>query len=168
MVRLIPLGGLGEIGLNMMSLEYEGFILVIDAGLMFPDAYMPGADMVIPDIHYLKDNREKVKAIFLTHGHEDHIGAVPFFLREFNIPVFGTSFTIELLKEKLKDEDPKPQFIFSILFILIAIISTVLAIIFSTIGLIVTKISQIVFQLLGALFTAIGKVILWVLDLIIP
>lgn len=103
MVRLIPLGGLGEIGLNMMSLEYEDFILVIDAGLMFPDAYMPGVDTVIPDIQYLKGNREKVKAIILTHGHEDHIGAVPFFLREFNIPVFGTSFTIELLKEKLKE-----------------------------------------------------------------
>ncbi len=101
MLKLIPLGGLGEIGLNMMVLEYEQYILVIDAGLMFPEEYMPGVDVVIPDIQYLKDNREKVKSIILTHGHEDHIGAMPFFLKDLNIPVFGTSFTIELVKEKL-------------------------------------------------------------------
>jgi ribonuclease J len=103
MLRIIPLGGLGEIGLNMMVLEYDQYILVIDAGLMFPEAYMPGVDVVIPDFHYLKENRNKVGSIILTHGHEDHIGAMPFLLKEINVPVFGTNFTIELLKEKLKE-----------------------------------------------------------------
>ncbi|MBN1850345.1 MAG: ribonuclease J [Deltaproteobacteria bacterium] len=105
MLKIIPLGGLGEIGLNMMALEYDDYILVIDAGLMFPEEYMPGVDVVIPDFHYLKENRTKVRSVILTHGHEDHIGAMPFFLQEFNIPVFGTNFTIELLKEKLKEHD---------------------------------------------------------------
>jgi ribonuclease J len=105
MLKVIPLGGLGEIGLNMMALENDGYILVIDAGLMFPEEYMPGVDMVIPDFQYLRDNREKVQALVLTHGHEDHIGAIPFLLREIDIPIFGTNFTIELLKEKLREHD---------------------------------------------------------------
>jgi ribonuclease J len=105
MLRIIPLGGLGEIGLNMMVLEYDQYILVIDAGLMFPEEYMPGVDVVIPDFHYLKENRNKVGSIILTHGHEDHIGAMPFLLKEINVPVFGTNFTIELLKEKLKEHN---------------------------------------------------------------
>jgi ribonuclease J len=105
MLKIMPLGGLGEIGLNMMVLEYDQYILVIDAGLMFPDEYMPGVDVVIPDFHYLKENSHKVKSIILTHGHEDHIGAVPFLLKEINVPVLGTSFTIELLKEKLREHD---------------------------------------------------------------
>ena len=105
MLRLIPLGGLGEIGLNMMALEYDDNILVLDSGLMFPEEYMPGVDVVIPDIQYLRDKREIVKWIVLTHGHEDHIGAMPFLLREFDLPVFGTSFTIELLTEKLREHD---------------------------------------------------------------
>jgi len=103
MLKIIPLGGLGEIGLNMMLVAYGDYTLVVDAGLMFPEAYMPGVDLVIPDIQYLRDNSDKVKSLILTHGHEDHIGAVPFFLKEFKIPVFGTSFTIELLKEKLRE-----------------------------------------------------------------
>ncbi|MBW1887460.1 MAG: ribonuclease J, partial [Deltaproteobacteria bacterium] len=103
MLKVIPLGGLGEIGLNMMVMEYDHYILVVDAGLMFPEDYMPGIDVVIPDINYLRDNMDRVQSIILTHGHEDHIGAMPFFLKEFNIPVFGTNFTIELLKEKLKE-----------------------------------------------------------------
>ncbi|MFH1124698.1 MAG: ribonuclease J, partial [Pseudomonadota bacterium] len=103
MLKVIPLGGLGEIGLNMMVMEYDHDMLIIDAGLMFPEEYMPGVDIVIPDMQYLKENRERLKAIILTHGHEDHIGAMPFFLKEFNIPVYGTPFTIELLKEKLKE-----------------------------------------------------------------
>jgi ribonuclease J len=103
MLKVIPLGGLGEIGLNMMAVEHGEYILVIDAGLMFPDDYMPGIDLVVPDFQYLKENRDRVKAIILTHGHEDHIGAMPFFLKEFPIPVFGTGFTLELLKEKLKE-----------------------------------------------------------------
>ncbi len=102
-LKVIPLGGLGEIGLNMMVLEYDHYMLVVDAGLMFPEAYMPGVDLVIPDFQFLEEHRDKVKSIILTHGHEDHIGAMPFFLKEFNIPVFGTSFTIELVKEKLRE-----------------------------------------------------------------
>lgn len=105
MLKVTPLGGLGEIGLNMMALEYDGHILVIDAGLMFPEEYMPGVDMVIPDFQHLKENREKLEAVILTHGHEDHIGAMPFLLKEMDIPVFGTGFTIELLKEKLLEHD---------------------------------------------------------------
>ena len=103
MLKVIPLGGLGEIGLNMMAVEYGEYILVVDAGLMFPDDYMLGVDLVIPDFQYLKENKDKVQAIILTHGHEDHIGAMPFFLKEFSIPVFGTNFTLELLKEKLRE-----------------------------------------------------------------
>ena len=103
MLKIIPLGGLGEIGLNMMAIQYDQHLLVVDAGLMFPDDYMPGVDLVIPDFTYLKDNREIVKSLILTHGHEDHIGAIPFFLEEFPVPVFGTRFTLALLKEKLKE-----------------------------------------------------------------
>jgi ribonuclease J len=105
MLKVIPLGGLGEIGLNMMAIEYDRHILVIDAGLMFPEDYMPGIDMVIPDFSYLTRNKEQVAAVVLTHGHEDHIGALPFFLREINVPIYGTNFTIELLKAKLSEYD---------------------------------------------------------------
>ena len=103
MLKIVPLGGLGEIGLNMMAIESEGCLLVVDAGLMFPDDYMPGVDLVIPDFQYLRENKDRLNAVILTHGHEDHIGAMPFFLNEFSVPVFGTSFTLELLKEKLKE-----------------------------------------------------------------
>ena len=109
MLRVIPLGGLGEIGLNMMVIEYNQYVLVVDAGLMFPDDYMPGVDLVIPDFQYLKQNKNSIKAIILTHGHEDHIGAMPFFLKEFSVPVFGTGFTLELLKAKLKEYDLPEQ-----------------------------------------------------------
>jgi len=109
MLKVIPLGGLGEIGLNMMAIEYGPYILVIDAGLMFPEDYMPGIDLVIPDFQYLRDNSNRVKAVILTHGHEDHIGAVPFFLRDFSVPVFGTGFTLELLNEKLKEHKLSDQ-----------------------------------------------------------
>ncbi|NCO61378.1 MAG: ribonuclease J [Deltaproteobacteria bacterium CG_4_8_14_3_um_filter_51_11] len=105
MLKAIPLGGLGEIGLNMMAFEYNDRILVVDAGLMFPDNYLPGVDIVIPDFNYLRENKEKVGWLILTHGHEDHIGAVPFLLKEFNIPVYATRFTIALLKEKLKEHN---------------------------------------------------------------
>jgi len=103
MLKVIPLGGLGEIGLNMMAVEHGRDLLVIDAGLMFPDNYMPGVDIVIPDFTYLKDNEDKIRGIILTHGHEDHIGATPFFLKNFSVPVFGTGFTLGLLEEKLKE-----------------------------------------------------------------
>jgi len=103
MVKVIPLGGLGEIGLNMMVIEGDRDILIVDTGLMFPDDYMPGVDFVIPDFQYLRENREKLRALILTHGHEDHIGAVPFFLKEFSVPVLGSSLTLELVKEKLRE-----------------------------------------------------------------
>jgi len=103
MLKLSPLGGLGEIGLNMMVLEYDRTMLLIDAGLMFPEDYMPGVDVVIPDIQYVRENRDKLHAIILTHGHEDHIGALPFFIKELDRPIYGTSFTIKLLQEKLKE-----------------------------------------------------------------
>ncbi|MBN1105683.1 MAG: ribonuclease J [Deltaproteobacteria bacterium] len=105
MLSVIPLGGLGEIGLNMMAVECDDHVLVVDGGLMFPEDYMPGVDVVIPNFQYLRDNRNKEQCIILTHGHEDHIGAMPFLLKEFNLPVFGTSFTIELLKEKLREHN---------------------------------------------------------------
>ncbi|MEK7772814.1 MAG: ribonuclease J, partial [Deltaproteobacteria bacterium] len=100
-LRIIPLGGLGEIGLNMACLEYGDAIIVIDCGLMFPEDYMLGIDIVIPDITYLKRNREKVKAFVITHGHEDHIGALPFVLREINAPIYATALTIGFIEEKL-------------------------------------------------------------------
>ena len=103
MLKIIPLGGLGEIGLNMMIIQHGSHMVVIDAGLMFPDDYMLGVDLVIPDFSYLRENRDKVKAVILTHGHEDHIGAMPFLLKEFPVPVFGTGFTLDLLREKLKE-----------------------------------------------------------------
>lgn len=103
MLKVIPLGGLGEIGLNMMLIEYGPDLLIVDAGLMFPNDYMPGIDLVIPDFTYLRENKEKIRAVILTHGHEDHIGAIPFFLKEFPVPVFGTSFTLGLLRAKLKE-----------------------------------------------------------------
>lgn len=104
-LRVIPLGGLGEIGLNMMAVEYGDSIIVIDCGLMFPEDHMLGIDIVIPDISYLKKNRDKVKAFFITHGHEDHTGALPFVLREINAPIYATALTIGLIEEKLAEFD---------------------------------------------------------------
>jgi ribonuclease J len=99
----IPLGGLGEFGMNMLALRYGDDIIVIDAGLMFPETELLGVDIVIPDITYLKQNREHVRAIILTHGHEDHIGALPYILRELKVPIFGTTFTLALLHKKLEE-----------------------------------------------------------------
>jgi len=101
MLKIIPLGGLGEIGLNMMVFEYGDTIFVIDAGLMFPEDYMLGIDYVIPDMSYLRENRSKVMGIILTHAHEDHIGALPYLLKVVNAPVFATPFTMGMIKHKL-------------------------------------------------------------------
>jgi ribonuclease J len=86
-LKIIPLGGLGEIGKNMTVLEYNGDIVVVACGLIFPDEEMPGIDIVIPDMEYLRENRQKLKGFLITHGHEDHIGALPYALREFDVPV---------------------------------------------------------------------------------
>ncbi|MFN7935781.1 MAG: ribonuclease J [Bryobacteraceae bacterium] len=109
-LQVIPLGGLGEFGMNCLALRYNDDIIVIDAGMMFPDAELMGVDVVIPDFTYLVENKEKVRALILTHGHEDHIGGVPFFLRQLNVPVYGTALTLALVQRRLEehdlDEDP--------------------------------------------------------------
>ncbi len=99
----IPLGGLGEFGMNMMALRLGEDILVIDAGMMFPESELLGVDLVIPDTTYLKQNRTHVRAIVLTHGHEDHIGSLPYILRDLNVPVYGTRFTLALVKKRLEE-----------------------------------------------------------------
>ena len=105
MLKIIPLGGLGEIGLNMMVFEYGETLFIVDAGLMFPEDYMLGVDYVIPDMNYIKLNRKRITGIILTHAHEDHIGALPYLLREVNVPVFGTPFTLGVVKHKLQEHD---------------------------------------------------------------
>jgi len=102
-LKLIPLGGLGEIGLNMMVMEYGNTIIVVDCGLMFPEEYMLGIDIVIQDITYLRENADKVAAFIITHGHEDHTGALPFVLAEVDAPVYGTALTLGLIREKLEE-----------------------------------------------------------------
>jgi ribonuclease J len=102
-VWAIPLGGLGEFGMNMMVLRTGDDIIVIDAGLMFPDQELLGVDIVIPDITYLKQNRSKIRAIVLTHAHEDHIGAIPYILPELKVPIYGTQFTLALVRKKLEE-----------------------------------------------------------------
>ncbi|MDU2491580.1 MAG: ribonuclease J [Clostridium celatum] len=102
-VKIIPLGGVNEIGKNLTAIEYKNDIVVIDCGLKFPDEDMFGIDLVIPDITYLIKNKEKVSGIFLTHGHEDHIGALPYVLKQLNIPVYGTKLTLGIVETKLKE-----------------------------------------------------------------
>ncbi|GAC1663095.1 MAG: ribonuclease J [Candidatus Acidiferrum sp.] len=102
-LTVIPLGGLGEFGMNMMVLRYGDDIIVIDAGMMFPESELLGVDLVIPDIAYLKQNRAHVRGIVLTHGHEDHIGALPYILKDLNVPVYGSRFTLALVKKRLEE-----------------------------------------------------------------
>src|SRR5579863_7395619 len=102
-LQLIPLGGLGEFGMNSMAIRYGDDIIVVDAGMMFPDAELLGVDIVIPDFAYLEQHREMVRGLILTHGHEDHIGGVPFLLNEINVPVYGTAFTLALVERRLEE-----------------------------------------------------------------
>ncbi len=102
-LHVIPLGGLGEFGMNCMAVRWGDDIIVIDAGLMFPEAELLGVDIVVPDISYLIENRERVRGIVLTHGHEDHIGALPWILSELNVPVWGTEFTLAYVEDKLDE-----------------------------------------------------------------
>ncbi len=102
---VVPLGGVEEIGLNMTVFQYAGDLIIVDAGLMFPEEDMLGVDFVIPDFSYIIENREKLKGIILTHGHEDHTGALPFLLRELDVPVYGTALTLALVREKLREHE---------------------------------------------------------------
>ena len=102
-VRLIPLGGLGEIGLNMMLVESGDDVIAVDCGLLFPDDEMPGVDYVIPDFSYLRDRRAAFRGVVLTHGHEDHIGALSYLLRDFDVPVYGTPLTLAIAKHRLAE-----------------------------------------------------------------
>src|ERR1017187_10272839 len=102
-LQIIPLGGLGEFGMNMTALRYADEIIVIDSGMMFPEDELLGVDLVMPDLTFLKENQSQVKALILTHGHEDHIGAVPYFLTEIRVPVYGTAFTLALVERRLEE-----------------------------------------------------------------
>ncbi|MBQ4522581.1 MAG: ribonuclease J [Lachnospiraceae bacterium] len=104
-VKIIPLGGLEQIGMNITAFEYEDSIIVVDCGLSFPDDEMLGIDLVIPDVTYLKENASKVKGLVITHGHEDHIGAIPYVLKELNIPIYATKLTMGIIEHKLKEHN---------------------------------------------------------------
>ena len=102
-VKIIPLGGLEQIGMNITAIEYDDSIVVVDCGLSFPEEDMLGIDLVIPDVTYLKENLNKVKGFVITHGHEDHIGAIPYVLKDVNVPIYATKLTMGLIESKLKE-----------------------------------------------------------------
>ena len=108
-VRVVFLGGLGEIGRNCMAVEHDGKVLLIDCGLMFPDADMHGIDLVLPDFSYLRDNAERIVGCVATHGHEDHTGALPYVLPQLGVPVYATKLTQGLIRVKLKEHRLLPQ-----------------------------------------------------------
>ncbi|MDR3703623.1 MAG: ribonuclease J [Candidatus Sulfopaludibacter sp.] len=112
-LQVMPLGGLGEFGMNMTAIRYGEDIIVVDSGMMFPEAELLGVDLVMPDLTFLKENQSQVRALFLTHGHEDHIGAVPYFLSEIDVPVYGTDFTLALVDRRLEEYEleQEPRFI---------------------------------------------------------
>src|SRR5712671_5906156 len=102
-LRIIPLGGLGEIGMNLMVYEYGAAAIVVDCGMMFPDAATLGVDVIVPDMTYLFEQPERIQAVFLTHGHEDHIGAIPFLVERLSVPVYGMPLTLGFVRDKLEE-----------------------------------------------------------------
>src|ERR1700683_2887518 len=104
-LQIIPLGGLGECGMNCMAVRYGDDIIVLDAGMMFPDAELMGVDIVTPDFTFLEENAKHVRGLVLTHGHEDHIGGIPFLLAQIKIPVYGTAFTLALVERRLEEHE---------------------------------------------------------------
>jgi len=111
-LQVIPLGGLGEFGMNMTAIRYGEDMIVVDSGMMFPDAELLGVDLVMPDLTFLKESQSQVRALLLTHGHEDHIGAVPYFLNEINVPVYGTAFTLALVDRRMEEYDLEEEPVF--------------------------------------------------------
>jgi len=112
-LQVVPLGGLGEFGMNMTAIRFGNDMIVIDSGMMFPEPELLGVDLVMPDISFLKENQEQVRALILTHGHEDHIGAVPYFLSDLDVPIYGTAFTLALVERRLEEHelDREPRLI---------------------------------------------------------